>query len=95
MLFLFLLGLLVLPIKLFWAPLAFWLGFLIISFDLMDYHFELMEWSLKQRFNFFKKHWPCFAGQATVLSLLSLVPVVGLVAIPFVIAGQGNLLKPN
>ena len=64
---------------------AYFLGFVIIAFDLMDYHFELLEWSFRQRLRFFNQHRAYFAGLAGLLCALSFVPIAGLVVLPFII----------
>lgn len=70
---------------------AAFLVFSMVSFDSMDYAFEIDQLSLRARFHFFFKHFWEFAGVTGAIALISLVPGLFFVIFPAFVAGSTNL----
>ncbi|MEO0335636.1 MAG: EI24 domain-containing protein [Pseudomonadota bacterium] len=65
---------------------------LIMAFDSMDYSFEMVEMSLRERFAFFQKHFVRFSGMASFLGLTLFLPGITLLILPFSVVGSAVAL---
>ena len=64
--------------------LAGFIGLLIITSDCLDYSLELLEFSLKERFSVFKKHFVEFTG---FCCFFGIIPVINLLLLPVAVVG--------
>lgn len=60
---------------------------LILAADQMDFAMEALGWSLSERWAFLRHHRAAWLGLAAQLLTLSLIPFVGLLLLPFTVAG--------
>lgn len=74
---------------------------LMMAYDCMDFSFECMTMSLRERIQYFFAHMSLFAGLALSVLVISVIPGLFTVALPFFIAGGAaafadiNLAKKN
>lgn len=69
----------------FLAPIAIIAAFLILVFDLSDYPFEVFQFSLRQRFEFFFRNIFGYSFFALVVAFITLVPGLIFVCLPFLL----------
>lgn len=68
-------------------------GFMhMIAFDISDYSFEAMQWSLRRRFRHVRLHAATYSGLAFGLGLLMMIPGLGLVLVPAAVVGASETL---
>ncbi|MCC6137211.1 MAG: EI24 domain-containing protein, partial [Bdellovibrionaceae bacterium] len=60
---------------------------LMMSYDCMDFSFECMTMSLRQRLRYFFDHLSLFAGLALAIMVISVIPGLFTIMLPFFIAG--------
>lgn len=69
------------------------LGFMhMIAFDISDYAFEAMEWTLKQRFQHVRTHAMTYTGLACGLGLAMSIPGLNLILLPAAVIGASETL---
>ena len=66
---------------------------LIMSFDSADYSFEILEYSLSQRLNFFRKNFFFFLGSAASMGLTLLIPGLNFLLFPVAVVGHAKLVN--
>ena len=64
---------------------------LIISFDNMDYSLEILEFGLKERFQFYITNITEFSGAASFLALTVMLPGLTLLLLPAAVVGSASL----
>lgn len=64
-------------------------GFM-IAYDCIDFSLECMNYSLKNRWNYFSSHMPFFSGLVVVILLFSFIPGLFTLSLPFFIAGGAD-----
>ncbi|MDX9730251.1 MAG: EI24 domain-containing protein [Bdellovibrionales bacterium] len=70
------------------------IGFMyMVAFDISDYGFEAMEWSLSQRFQHVRKNRISYSGVAFGMGAAMLVPGLNLVLLPAAIVGSCEVLQ--
>ncbi len=74
------------------AVLPLYFGFLILSYDSFDYGLELYGLSFSERRAFFRRFFLMINGHALILFLLSFIPGVILLTLPFSVAGASLTL---
>lgn len=74
---------------------ASFLAFLIVAFDSMDYGFEALEWSFRDRLKFFRANFAKFAGMAVFLMLTGLIPGLTLLLLPWSVIGATRILAES
>jgi len=74
------------------ALLPLYFGFLILSYDSFDYGLELYGLSFSERRAFFRRFFLMINGHALILFLLSFIPGVILLTLPFSVAGASLTL---
>lgn len=74
------------------ALLPLYFGFLILSFDSFDYGLELYGLSLSERKFFMESSFLMINGHSFVLFLLSFIPGLVLLTLPFSVAGASSTL---
>lgn len=60
---------------------------LMMAYDCMDFSFECRTMSLKERIHYFFTHFALFAGLALAILVISVIPGLFTIALPFFIAG--------
>ncbi|MCB9073840.1 MAG: EI24 domain-containing protein [Bdellovibrionaceae bacterium] len=63
---------------------------LMVSYDCMDFSFECVTMSLRQRLAYFFDHFPLFLGLAMSILVVSIIPGLFTLILPFFIAGGAN-----
>jgi len=77
------------------------IGLLVLTYDLTDYSFDHLTFSLTQRFRFFMGHFPEFFGFSLALGLTCAIPIINFIAIPGSIVSAARMValirsrKPN
>lgn len=69
------------------------IAFLLIAYDCSDVVFEVKEWNLKARTNFFRKNIWEFSGFAMAIGLTFLVPLLNFILLPGFILGSAYLVE--
>lgn len=70
------------------------LGFVhMLSFDVSDYSFEAMEWTLKRRFQHFRENMNLYSGLAIGLGGAMVIPGMSIVIMPAAIVGASLVLQ--
>lgn len=64
---------------------------LTVAFDVMDYSFEVDFLTLRQRFRFFRRHFPYFLGLGFAILLTGLIPGSFFVLLPAFICGATQI----
>ncbi len=70
-----------------------YVALLIMSFDSMDYSFEVREFGLRKRFHYFQSRFPEFTGMAGSLALTIVVPGLTLLVLPCSVVGAAIVMK--
>ncbi len=65
---------------------------LILTMDCVDYSFEVLLFSLKNRFSFFFSHFSAFAGMSLSLGLVMILPGINFLLFPAFVAGGAELV---
>jgi CysZ protein len=73
--------------------LALFFAFLVICFDGADYSFEVLEFSLRERFLFLRKYFVEFAGMASFVGLTLMVPGLILLLMPAAVVGCAYVIQ--
>lgn len=68
-----------------------YLGALVLSFDMMDYGFDVSGLTVKERFAFFKSNMAAFLGFSLGLVIVMAVPVVNVLLVPSSIVAASHL----
>jgi uncharacterized protein involved in cysteine biosynthesis len=63
---------------------------LMMAYDCMDFSFECVTMNLKTRVQYFLNHLPLFAGLALAILVLSIIPGLFTLMLPFFIAGGAS-----
>ena len=66
--------------------------FLIMSFDCMDYSFEVMGLSLRQRIQFVRQNGVSYFGHGSFLAVTSLIPGLTILLLPYGVLGAAELI---
>jgi CysZ protein len=74
------------------VPLKFVLGSLLVAWDLFDYPLSHRGIGLRARLSFLAKNFGAFLGFGLAASVILLVPGVGLLVLPFGVAGSSRLV---
>ncbi|MCB0348800.1 MAG: EI24 domain-containing protein [Bdellovibrionales bacterium] len=69
------------------------LGMLVLAFDCSDITFEIKEWGLKRRWQFFTQYKPEFLGFSFGIGLFSLIPGLNFVLLPFIVLGASHMVQ--
>jgi len=70
------------------------LGFVhMLSFDVSDYSFEAMEWTLNKRFQHFRENMNLYSGLAIGLGGAMVIPGMSIIIMPAAIVGAGLVLQ--
>lgn len=72
------------------AFLPLFFGYFAIAYDSFDYPLEILELGLSERFNFMRNDFFMISGHMTVLGLLSFVPGLVFLTLPFAVAGASS-----
>lgn len=65
---------------------------LILAADQMDFAMEALGWTLTERWLFLRRFAPAWLGLAAQLLTLSFIPFIGLMLLPFTVAGATTLV---
>jgi CysZ protein len=68
------------------------LGMLVLAFDCSDITFEIKEWGLRKRWQFFRFHKVEFLGFAIGIGLFSLIPGLNFILLPFIVLGASHMV---
>lgn len=72
------------------------IGFMLIfAFDISDYGFEAMEWSLNKRFAHVKANLETYLGMACGLAVTTLIPGLNLILLPAAVVGACVTMNRN
>ena len=66
---------------------------LIMAFDSADYSFEVLEFSLRRRFRFFRRNFFFFLGSSVSLGLTLLIPGLNFLLFPAFVVGHADLVQ--
>ena len=71
-------------------------GFLfliLLSYDIVDYALDALDWPLERRFAFFKQHLAVFIGLGFSLGLVFLVPGLNFFVLPASVVGASDFVR--
>lgn len=66
---------------------------MIMSFDSVDYSFEIFQYSAKKRFSYFRQNCFYFAGSGAALGLTLLIPGLNFLLFPVAVVGSADLMR--
>lgn len=75
------------------SAFAAFFGFVLVAYDCCDYSLELKNYSLKQRFKFFKENIFQLSGFATAIGFTFFIPGVNFFILPSLVAGGAWLVN--
>lgn len=68
-------------------------AFLVICFDGADYSFEVLEYGLRERFAFLRRHFIEFSGMAAFVGLTLMIPGLILLLMPAAVVGCASVIQ--